>query len=44
MNSAAVLAIVSNFPEWLLDNPSRGECKVAGRDELRGPSDIPEEA
>jgi hypothetical protein len=36
MNSAAVLAIVSDFRERLLDSPSRGQCRAAGRDEPRG--------
>jgi hypothetical protein len=44
MNSAAVLAIVSDFQERLLDSPSRGQCRAAGHDELRGASNIPKEA
>jgi hypothetical protein len=43
MNSAAALAIVSDFRERLLDSPSHGQCRAAGRDELRGASDIPKE-
>lgn len=43
MDSAAVLEIVSDFRERLWDSPSRGQCKVAGRDGLRGASDIPKE-
>ena len=43
MNSAAVLRIVSDFRERLLDSSYLGQCKVVGRDELRGASDIPKE-